>query len=242
MSYYETVNSQIISAIVKWGAITHQDLYYYLNPSSKFSTFRVRTHLLIKNKILKSIKIPGLKKTIIYSCEGTKLLAGNDITPTPQNLLTHNSGLSNICIRLLQLKNVLDINTIIQEDATIKTSIFPDAEALVIMGNKSSNIAIEYEATQKSKNRIIQKYISYSQSNEYQQVMYFFDSEREAISYVNTLISMKENKSLQHTSLKIEKFFFFVRNNNNEMSDFVKSFKPIYPDNMEILTNVLNEK
>ena len=30
MSYSETVNGKIISAIVKWGAVTHKDLYLYL--------------------------------------------------------------------------------------------------------------------------------------------------------------------------------------------------------------------
>lgn len=240
MSCNETINGQIISAIVKWGAITPRDLYFYLNLNSKFSTLNVRTHTLIKKKVLKRAKLPSQKKTIIYACEGTRLLAGDDFKLTPNNQLSHDSALSNICIRLLQLKNVYDISTVKQEDETTKFSLIPDAEACVMHAEGSIQIAIEYEATQKSKSRIINKYFSYSQSKDYEYVFYFFDTERESLVYAKTLFELTKSKLNQHSSLKEEKFYFFVRNKNEEMSDFLKSFKPMYPDNVEYMIKLLN--
>jgi hypothetical protein len=240
MSFDETINGQIISAVVKWGAITHRDLYCYLNLNSKFSTLNVRTHTLIKKKVLKSSKLASQKKTILYACEGTRLLAGDDFKLTPNNQLSHDSGLSNICIRLLQLKNVYDISTVKQEDETTKFSLIPDAEAYIMDGDGSIQIAIEYEATQKSKSRIVNKYFSYSQSKDYEYVFYFFDSERESLVYAKTLYELTQNKLNQHASLKPERFYFFVRNRNAGMSDFLKSFRPMYPDNVENIINILS--
>jgi hypothetical protein len=242
MSFDETINGQIISAVVKWGAITHRDLYFYLNFKSKLSSLRVRTHNLIKKKVLKSTKLANQKKTIIYSFEGTKQLSGDEIRLTQNNQLPHDSALSNICIRLLQQRNVYDINTVKQEDATTKLSLIPDAEAFVVVGDSSIHIAIEYEATQKSKGRIIQKYFSYSQSNDYEYVFYFFDTERESLLYAKTLFDLGQSKLNQHSSLKSEKFYFFVRNNNEEMSDFLKSFKAMYPNNVDVILELLNGK
>ena len=242
MSFDETINGQIISAVVKWGAITHKDLYFYLNFKSKISSLRVRTHTLIKKKVLKSTKLANQKKTILYSFEGTKQLAGDEIRLTQNNQLPHDSALSNICIRLLQQRNVYDINTVKQDDATTKLSLIPDAEAFVVVGDSSIHIAIEYEATQKSKGRIIQKYFSYSQNDDYKYVFYFFDSERESLLYAKTLFDLSQNKLNQHSSLKLEKFYFFVRNNNYEMSEFLKSFRPMYPDNVDELLELINGK
>lgn len=116
MSCFETVNSQIISAVVKWGAITQEDLHYYLDLKTQISTLRVQTHRLIKSKVLKSIKLMNHKKPILYTYEGTKLLTGDDIKISTDNQLPHDSILSNICIRILQLKNVFDVNTVKEDE------------------------------------------------------------------------------------------------------------------------------
>ena len=240
MSYSETVNGQIISAIVKWGAVTHKDLFLYLKFESKISTFTTRTKTLIRKKVIKSVKLPNQKKAIIYAFEGTKLLAGDDIRITPNNQLSHDSVVSYICIRLLQMSKVYDINTVKQEDLTNKLSLVPDADALVMADDEVIHIAIEYEATQKSKNRIIQKYFSYSQSNDYKYVFYFFDIEKVALVYAKTLHDLVNSKINQHASLKVEMFYFFVRSNNNQDGDFFKSFRLFYPHNGNDIKEILN--
>lgn len=240
MSYSETVNGQIISAIVKWGAITHKDLYLYLKFESKLSTFTTRTNTLIRKKVVKSVKLPNQKKAIIYAFEGTKLLVGDDIRLTPNNQLPHDSVVANICIRLLQMSKVYDVNTVKPEDLTNKLSLVPDADALVMSGDEMIHIAIEYEATQKSKNRIVQKYFSYSQSNDYKYVFYFFDIEKVALVYAKTLHDLASSKINQHASLKIEKFYFFVRSNDAHDGDFFKSFRLFYPQNGNDIMKILN--
>ena len=205
MKYIETVNSQIISAIVKWSAITHEDLYYYLDLKSQKSTLHVRTHTLIKNKVIKSTKLMNQKKPILHSYEGTKSVAGDDIRISHNGHLPHDSVLSNICIRFLQLPNVYDVITLKDDNFYSKVAVVPDAEALVIDGEKSLNIAIEYEASRKSKQRVVNKFNSYSQSNDYQYVIYIFNNEKDAVSYANTFYTLENSPNL-----KQEKFYFFV--------------------------------
>jgi hypothetical protein len=236
----ETVNSQIISAVAKWGAITHDDLYFYLNLNSKFSTFQARVCSLIKKQSFNNVKLATHRKRILSASEGTRLLVGNDLILAHKNQLSHDSSLSNICIKLLQLRNVYDISIVRLEDSLAKQNVLPDAEILVSAGDSSINIAIEYELTQKSKNRINQKFLSYSQNNEYQSVLYFFDKEREAVVYANTLHVLESSKLNQHSSLKKEKFYFFVRNKTELITDFFKSFTPIYPADMSALVCLLD--
>lgn len=242
MSYLETVNSQIVFAVVKWGAVTREDLYYYLKIKSKFSTFRVRTHFLVSKKLIGSFKHPSQNKPILCVTEGTKALAGNDLVLTHPNLLSHDSALSNICIRLFEMRNVYDISLIRNEDIPNKSSLRPDAELLVSFGEGTINIAIEYELTQKSKIRINEKFYSYSQSKEHQYVLYFFDNERQAVVYANNLHVLTTSKLNQNISFKQEKFFFFVRNKNNEMSDFSKSFRAIFPEDVSSLIKILDDR
>lgn len=240
MSYSETVNGKIISAIVKWGAVTHKDLYLYLKLESKISTFTTRTNTLVRKKVIKSVKLPNQKKAIIYAFEGTKLLAGDDIRLTPNNQLSHDSVVSFICIRLLQMSKVYDVNTVKQEELTNKLSLVPDADALVMAGDDVIHVAIEYEATQKSKNRIVQKYYSYSQSNDYKYVFYFFDFEKTALIYAKTIHDLANSKLNQHASLKIEKFYFFVRSDNAQDGDFFKLFRLFYPHKDNTIMEILN--
>jgi len=237
MKYIETVNSQIISAIVKWSAITHEDLYYYLDLKSQKSTLHVRTHTLIKNKVIKSTKLMNQKKPILHSYEGTKSVAGDDIRISHNGHLPHDSVLSNICIRFLQLPNVYDVITLKDDNFYSKVAVVPDAEALVIDGEKSLNIAIEYEASRKSKQRVVNKFNSYSQSNDYQYVIYIFNNEKDAVSYANTFYTLENSPNL-----KQEKFYFFVRNPNALMDDFVNSFTPIYPTDIGTLITALSGK
>jgi hypothetical protein len=158
----------------------------------------------------------------------------------PNNQLTHDSELSNICVRLFHLRNVFDISVVKQEDLTTKSSLIPDAELTVSTDNVSVNIAVEYELTQKSKNRINQKFLSYSQSNDHQYVLYFFDNDREALVYVNNLHTLETSKLNHHATFRKDKFYFFVRKSSNDMTSFLKSFKPIYPVDVNPLINLLN--
>lgn len=240
MNQIETINSQIISAIVKWSAITHEDLHYYLNLKTQLSTLHVRTHTLIKNKVIKSTKLMNQKKTILHSFEGTKLVAGDDIKIPINSHLSHDSGLSSICIRFLQLPNVYDVNTLRDDNVYDKSSIVPDADVLVINGERSLNIAIEYEATQKSKPRLINKFNLYSQSKEYEYVLYILNNEKTAVTYANTLFNLENDSFNKNSTLKPEKFYFFVRDPNANRNDFISSFRAIYPNDISSLLKILN--
>ncbi len=240
MNHIETINAQIISAVVKWSAITHEDLYYYLDLKSQLSTLHVRTHTLIKNKVIKSTKLMNQKKPILHSFEGTKLLAGDDIRISHNNHLPHDSVLSNICIRFLQLRNVYDVVTLKDDNFYSKVAIVPDAEALVLKGDASLNVAIEYEATRKSKPRVINKFNAYSQSSDYEYVIYVFDNEKDAFSYANTFYTLLNNPISHNENINSEKFYFLVRNPNAKMDDFVSAFNPIYPTDISSLLKLLN--
>lgn len=240
MEHIETINSQIISAVVKWSAITHEDLHYYLDLKTQLSTLHVRTHTLIKNKVIKSTKLMNQKKPILHSFEGTKLVAGDDIRISHNNHLPHDSGLSNICIRFLQLRNVYDVVTLKDDNFYSKVAVVPDAEALVINGDSSVNIAIEYEATRKSKPRVINKFNTYLQSSDYEFVIYIFNNEKDAVSYANTFYTLENSSTQQSHAINPLKFYFFVRNPNADRTDFVSSFKPIYPTDIKELLTLLN--
>lgn len=240
MNYIETINSQIISAVVKWSAITHEDLYYYLGLKTQKSTLHVRTHTLIKNKVIKSTKLMNQTKPILHSYEGTKLVAGDDIKISINGHLPHDSGLSNVCIRLLQLPNVYDVNTLKDDNFYNKQLVVPDAEVFVIENDRSLTIAVEMEASRKGKQRIVNKLIAYSQNSDYEFVLYFFNNEKDAVYYANILHILENDKSTTQTNLKPEKFYFFVRNPRAKMDDFLNSFKPIYPSDISALLSLLN--
>lgn len=242
MNEIENINSQIVSAVVKWGAITHEDLHSYLNLNSKLSTLHVRTHSLIKNKYLKSARLMSQKRPILFACEGTKALAGNDIKIVNTNQIVHDSILSNICIKLFHQRNVFDITVTSSEEAFDKNIIVPDADALVFTKDGNINIAIEFENTQKSRIRQMKKYISYSESPDYQYVFYFFNTEREAVGYANTLISMKNSELSEHRKLNLEKFYFFLRKPSSDSNNFEDNFEEVYPLNIKSIINLLNEE
>jgi hypothetical protein len=241
MNELENINSQIVSAVVKWGAITHEDLHSYLNLNSKLSTLHVRTHNLIKNKYLKSTRLMSQKRPILCACEGTKALAGDEIKIVNSSHLAHDSILSNICIKLLQQRNIYDINVTSYEDAFDKLSIVPDADALVFTKEGSLNVAIEFENTQKSRVRLMRKFQMYSESHDYQYVFYFFNTEREAVVYANTLIAMEKGNSLEFKKLNLEKFYFFLRKTGTDSNNFSDNFESIYPIDSTKIEKLLND-
>lgn len=239
MSLLENMNSEIVFAVVKWGAITKEDLFKYLRIESKFSTFRVRIHSLISKKLIESKRVPSLGRSILCANEGTRLLAGNDFSFILPSQLAHDSGLSGICIQFFQFKNVYDVNLIKSDELANKSALKPDAELLVNSKSGALNIALEYELTQKSKTRIKQKYINYAQNGEHKHVIYFFENERLGVVYAHNLLSLMQESQHLFKNKEHEKFYFFVRNKTNDDTNFKTSFKQIYPSNSELLFSVL---
>ncbi len=179
------------------------------------------------------------KKPILHSFEGTKLVAGDDIKISTSNHLTHDSGLSNICMRFIQLPNVYDVNALRNDNIYDKSSLVPDAEVLVVNGDQTLTIAIEFENTPKSKPRLINKFNAYSQSNEHEYVIYVLNNEKAAVNYANTFYNLQNERKAQHSNLNAEKFYFFVRNPSADKNDFINSFKPIYPTDIKKLLTIL---
>ena len=231
------LSTRILDSVIRWSPITMQDLKKVIfEQRNKDSIVRL-TNLLIKKGYLQSESSPLIKSKVLYP---TKLLIDQTGSLNKEHkgqYLVHNTLLTSFCIDLLSFSNVDEI--FLEKDLNgferSSGDLSPDAEAIIYYDNEPFKIAIEFEFTQKSKNRVIAKIDKFFKGRKKKKIFFIFKNEREASVYVNYFVEYLASANFKVSKEDSESVIFAIKNNQVSAENLSDLFDIIHPQS---ITNI----
>lgn len=203
-----SVHLSYLRPLLKWRIMDVRSLMKESELESNYHAFYRVIRELQSKKVLEGFRDPYSRKKYVYlSSRGESSLSlKENPTSVSENSLVHDLKVSEIA-RLFLLKGwVKEVqleHEINDKKVFLSTSkVNPDALFEGERKGKKFKISFELELTRKSKQRIVQKAIHYSESDYYDYALYMFSQESLVESYMETI---REKIG----SEKMNKFMFF---------------------------------
>lgn len=231
------LSSRILETVIRWSPITIYDLKKVITEQSNKDSITRLTNLLVKNGYLQSEHTPLIKSKILYP---TKLLIDQTGSLNKEHkgqYLVHNTLLTGFCIDILNLANVDEV--FLEKDLNgferVTGDLSPDAEAIVYPENLPIKVAIEFEYTQKAKNRILTKIDKFMRGSYYQKMIFILKNEREASVYVNYYVEYLNTANFKISKEDSERVIFVYKTEKNRILNFSDLFTVMFPHEVNSL-------
>ena len=211
--YKESLSTRILEVVTRWNIISLADLQRAIQEQKNKDSIHRLTNSLIKKGLLQDQTIPVLKSKIILPTKKLIEASGVCSSSIKNSFIIHDTLLTSYCLDILNFKNVDEI--FLEKDINgferTPGELSPDAEGVVYFQNQPHKIAIEFEYTQKSKNRILNKFQLIGLNSSYSKVIFIFKNQREGNVYANIFIEYLNKQIDRGKSALVEKFIFCVR-------------------------------
>ena len=203
-----TVHLSYLRPLLKWRIMDVKSLMKESELESNYHAFYRVIRELESKKVLEGFREPYSRKKYVYlSSRGESALSlKENPTSVSENSLVHDLKVSEISRMFLHngwIREALlehEINDKRVFNSTVK--INPNALFEGERNGKKFRIAFELELTRKSKQRIVQKAIQYSDNDYYDYALYMFSQKSLVESYMETI---REKIGVE----KMNKFMFF---------------------------------
>lgn len=206
-------NRELIWTLEKWGILSFNSLRKISDSNLTVDGFRKRIHRLAKQDYVKILKNNMRGESLVLPTKKALDSIKSNRPSIDESIVYHNFILSEIGIVLLNRKKVFSFvfpHEIAKskKPTSFDNSIEPDAILAMELRGETISAAVELEITQKSKDRITDKFKAYYSSNYYACVIYFFDSNRVMNSYINTYNECINEKKISINSAQEGKIMF----------------------------------
>jgi len=210
-------NIEIMNALDKWGVLTLRNLQKQLSSDISLNGLRRKIHKLAEEDFVHISRLDIKNEIIIHPTKKTLNQLQSNRSSVDETMVYHNLFIGILGIELMNRENVSyyklphEYQTSRVPNAfgssSLETSLSPDAYLGVNHNDKVFKVAIEVELTQKSSDRVYEKFTQYKESNYFDYVIYFFKSKsilnayRKRISEM--LMNLKDDASVRALTGKI---------------------------------------
>lgn len=210
-------NIEIMNALDKWGVLTLRNLHKQLSSDISLNGLRRKIHKLAIEDYVHISRLDIKNEIIILPTKKTLNQLKSNRSSIDEMMVYHNLFISILGIELTNRENVAyyklphEYQTSRTPNAfgskTLETALSPDAYMGVVHNEKVFKVAIEVELTQKSSDRIYEKFNQYKESSYFDYVIYFFKSKSILNAYrrrINEmLMGLKDEVSVRALTGKI---------------------------------------
>jgi hypothetical protein len=204
----------------KWGVLTVRNLHSLLYEKISLSGLRRKLHRLAKDDYVHISKIGNNHELIAIPTRKTIGQLKSNRSSIDETMIYHNLFISLLGIELIYRENVMFFKLPHEyrksrTPVALSSSIEPDAYLGVNHNGDILKIAIEIELTQKSSDRIYDKFKQYKESQYFSYVIYFFRDQSTLVAYRKRLNEMlNEIKSENDRKLLSGKIIFLCSAQN----------------------------
>lgn len=175
-------NVDIMNALEKWGVLTIRNLHNLLCSKITIRALRRKVHNLAKADYLQISRLDSNNEMIIIPTKKSLNQLKSNRTIIDESMIYHNLFISLLGHELTTRQNVTFYNLPHEyrksrTPVTLGSAIEPDAYIGLKHNDKISKVALEVELTQKSSDRVFEKFKQYKDSLYFDYVIYFFQSE-----------------------------------------------------------------
>jgi hypothetical protein len=187
-------NIEIINALDKWGVLTLRSLHQQLTSNISIHGLRRKIHRLALEEFVSISRLDIKNEMIILPTKKTLNHLKSPRTSIDESMVYHNLFISILGIELMNRENVhyyklpheyqtSRIPNAFNPTNSLELALSPDAYLGINHNEKIFKVAIEVELTQKSSDRVYEKFIQYKESAYFDYVIYFFKSKSILNSY-----------------------------------------------------------
>ncbi|MBC7540148.1 MAG: hypothetical protein H7281_15090 [Bacteriovorax sp.] len=200
-------NIEIINALDKWGVLTLRSLHKQLTSNISIHGLRRKIHRLAIEEFVYISRLDNKNEMIILPTKKTLNHLKSPRSSIDESMVYHNLFISILGIELMNRENVhyyklpheyqtSRVPNAFSSTNSLELSLSPDAYLGISHNDKIFKVAIEVELTQKSSDRVYEKFIQYKESTYFDYVIYFFKSKSILNSYRRRIQELiMENKS-----------------------------------------------
>lgn len=215
-------NTEIMNVLEKWGVLTVRKLHSLLYSNISVKALRRRLHRLAKEDYLQISRLDIKNEMIVIPSKKTLNQLKSNRSLIDESMVYHNLYISLLGLELIYRENVIYYKLPHEYRKTrvpssLSSAIEPDAYLGVSHNGNTSNIAIEIELTQKSSDRVYDKFNQYKASSYFDYVIYFFKDRSILSAYRKRLEeAMNELKSESDRKLLAGKIIFLYSSQNHQ--------------------------
>lgn len=200
---YAFKHIKIIDKLSQCKVATVKDLYEWSGYEKSYQGFRRLVQRLEKSNVLSSFKHMGSAEKYIFIPDSiNKKIWSESSSKLNKETLFHDAMTTKILMSLYKSK-FIDYFALEHDFESLK-HIFKDLDSIVpdaigISKNPNLKFAFEIEINQKSRNRVFEKVIQFSNNDEIDHVLYFFPSKN---IYKNYCLRLMELHKLSDTDIQ----------------------------------------
>lgn len=240
-------NRELICTLEKWGILSFNSLRRVSESNLTVDGFRKRIYRLAKHDYVKILKNNMNRESLVVPTRKALDTIESNRPSIDESIVYHNFLLSEIGIALI---NRTKVSRFIfpheiaknKKPASFDNSIEPDAIMGIGLDKEIVNVAVELEITQKSRDRITEKFKSYYSTNYYSSVIYFFDSSRVMNSYINTYNDCIAENKFNIKSAQDGKIMFCLINSEKIPNLMIEDWKAVVGSNSINLKVIFGDK
>lgn len=197
-------NVEIMNVLDKWGVLTLRNLHKQLYTDMKLYGLRRRIHQLAQEDYVQISRHDLKNEMIVIPTKRTLDQLKSNRSSIDETMVYHNLFISQLGIELISRENVFYFNlpheyqksrtplafSPLSRSDYAGSAIGPDAYLGINHNEKIYKAAVEIEFTQKSSERIYEKFKQYKESSYFDYVIYFFKSKAVFNAYRKRLNEM----------------------------------------------------
>ena len=181
-------NIEIINVLEKWGVLTVRHLQSLLCSNISINALRKRLHKLAVEDFVEISRLGINNEMIAVPTKKALHRLKSNRSSIDEAMIYHNLFISLLGLELISREKVEFFKhpheyRKSKAPITLSSSIEPDAYLCVKHNDENLKVAIEIELTQKSSDRIYEKFKQYKDSAYFSYVIYFFRDESTLNSY-----------------------------------------------------------
>lgn len=222
-------NVEIMNALDKWGVLTARSLHNLLYSKISLYGLRRKLHKLAKEDFVQISRLDIKNEMIVIPTKKTLSQLKSNRSSIDETMIYHNLFISLLGLELIGRENV-NYFKLPHEYGKSKiplafsSAIEPDAFLGVVLSDKTFKIALEVELTQKSSERIYDKFYQYKDSAYFDYAIYFFKDQSILYAYRKRLEeALKELKSDSDRKLLAGKIIFLYSSQNHQSGSILNN-------------------
>jgi hypothetical protein len=214
-------NIEIMNALDKWGVITIRNLHSILASDISLTGLRRKVHKLANEDYIHISRLDLKNEMIVLPTKKTLDRLKSNRSFIDENLVYHNLFISILGMEFINREKVFYFNlpheyqtsrvpAAFSSKIASAQAIGPDAYLGVTHNEKIIRIGIEVELTQKSSDRVYDKYTQYKESEYFDYVIYFFKNRSIFTAYKKRLNELTSDQNDDNERKKLNSKIIFL--------------------------------
>ena len=215
-------NIEIINALDKWGVLTLRNLQKQICSNISINGLRRKIHKLANDGYVQVSRLDSKNEIIVIPTKKTLDQLKSKRSFVDEDMIYHNLFISMLGTEFINHGNVFyfklphefqssRVPSAFRSNDITSDGISPDAFLGVTHNEKLYKVALEVELTQKSSDRIYEKFNKYKDSDFFDYVIYFFKSKSILNAYRTRLneLLLSVNRDTDHKKLRSKILFLY---------------------------------